>query len=261
MARSYLACLTIVLLMMASSVLVVTSVADASVGATCPDNDNPATGAPHRFARERATGTYYGQFALLRTYQPLVVNYHNDFSLSHIYPYYGQQSEYGATFGEVGYYVGVGADNSGNDFQSPHFYIAWRDMQGAQLYHESNNTSSTLTLGGDYSYEIVYVGYNYTLAANEWNVYYSGTSVIRGVIHFVNMNANHALAGGEVLSDSSHFVAMQTRGVPDQKLISVTGIGHEWDSTYAADTSLCQGVGLDFTDVSSYDAFTANGSV
>lgn len=222
------------------------SPANAITITTCPTGN-----AYHVWGHQWAYGNYYGQFGWFTTYEPSVPDYHQAFSLSHLYSYYGNKNPaYANTWDEVGWYKGAG----NQDYNSSHYYYAWGDHGS---YHE-HDSSSAPTYLDSYSYQVLFYGHNYSLGTDDWRVYWNGVGTVRGTIHQSSQPYSHALAGGEVQGDSSSWTQMHTHGTPDQQIVLESYTWHNW-TTYFTSTSACHSSGITYTINSKYMNFTATG--
>lgn len=79
----------------------------------------PYLGPYHVAGHQYVTDNYYGQYGWLTTYDVSVPHWHDAFSVSHLYTYYGNtDATLADTVVEVGFYKGVGV----TDYNVPHYY-------------------------------------------------------------------------------------------------------------------------------------------
>ncbi len=216
----------------------------ATVG-TCPYQTY------HRWGHQYSWAQYYGEDGWLVTYEPSVPHINDEFSLSHLYSYYGSSDPANAyTEVEVGWYKGEG----NQDYSSSHYYWTYMD-EGS--YHEFDSTSAPAN-GATKYYEVEYQGYNYSLGKYDWATYWNGYT-LGGIAHMTAMPYAGALAGGEVVTDSTSYTQMETHGVPEQQVILSSYTWENWTSSIS--TSACQSAGITFTINTAYTNYTAAGSV
>jgi hypothetical protein len=197
---------------------------------------------------------YYGQLGWFVTYEPSVPDIHSAFSLSHLYSYYGALNPANAdTWVEVGWYLGNGKGT--NDYSTSHYYYAWDD-HGAYDEHDATGTP---TSGSSYIYEVEFVGHNYNLGTDDWQVFWNGLSTVRGTRHQSSQPYSYALAGGEVQGDSTSWTNMRTHGTPNQQIIRNNYTWHNWTPANFSNTHACDSAGITYTINSDYMDFTATG--
>lgn len=234
----------------ALSVVAISASPANAVGTVCPTGT-----AYHVWGHQYSAGSYYGQSGWLTTYNVSVPHPASAFSLSHLYTYYGNSNPASATtFVEVGYYKGLGDSSGTHNVTTPHYYWTMASPSTGYVEHDS---SSGPTTGSSLAYEIEFVGHNYTLGTDDWDVYWDGFGSVNGVAHQPSMPHGSPLAGGEVQGDSSSWTQMDTHGTANQQIISSAYVWKNWTTAFT--TSACNSSGITFTNSSNYMVYTATG--
>lgn len=252
MVRAALAMMLSVTLASAGSLAVslVAPIPAYAVGTTCPLGN-----LYHVWGHQYTSGSYYGQYGYLYTYNVSVPDPASAFSLSHLYTYYGNADPfYAYTFVEVGYYKGLGDGAPSHNVTTPHYYWTMDSPTTGYVEHDSSSGPST---GSTVVYEVEFRGHNYTLGTDDWNVYWNGLGSSQGTAHQPSMPHGSPLAGGEVQGDSSSWTQMETHGIAHQQVILSSYTWHDWTTYFS--TSACNSSGITFTENSKYMDYSATG--
>ena len=221
------------------------------------DKQCPAASSSHTWANQyTVASTYDGMSGELPTNTPLLSNYNNDTSISHLQ--LNPAICNGCTFPEVEIGWGIGQDYSGDNPINPEFYIAWDDEYG--IYNEVD-TGGFPTLHVTYPYLIAYGGYDFLNGATIWLFYYGPNLVHEYTGYVVGMNAGNATAGGEVINGypGLDHVQMDATGTTPFTVTQDNGAGVNWDTSIPS--GFCDDPGMVFTPTTKYQAYSATGNL